>query len=105
MTAVKAGIIFAAGLAFLTRRVAPILAVDGEFTFVRLQHTEDLGAGKIAGKVTSVIISMLSTRFLEETGYYAANMIQSTGVRSDGLDSRERNRTIGQDRCQHIWNH
>lgn len=95
--AVKAGIIFAAGPTLgLTKgqaaRVALTLAGGGEFAFVLFQLAEDLGVlptslAKIL--VASVIISMSLTPVLGEIGSYAANIIESQGVRSDGLTLKE----------------
>ncbi|KAG7369131.1 glutathione-regulated potassium-efflux system protein [Nitzschia inconspicua] len=95
--AVKAGIIFAAGPTLgLTKgqaaRVALTLSGGGEFAFVLFQLAEDLGVlqtslAKIL--VASVIISMSLTPILGEIGSYAANIIESQGVRSDGLTLKE----------------
>lgn len=95
--AVKAGIIFAAGPTLgLTRgqaaRVALTLSGGGEFAFILFQLAEDLGVlptslAKIL--VASVIISMSLTPVLGELGSYAANIIESKGIRSDGLTLNE----------------
>jgi Kef-type K+ transport system membrane component KefB/Ca2+-binding EF-hand superfamily protein len=95
--AVKAGIIFTAGPTLgLTKgqaaRVALTLSGGGEFAFVLFQLAQELGVlpTNLAKILTaSVIISMSLTPLLGELGSFAANIIESKSVRSDGLTLEE----------------